>query len=442
MIVSTQTWLEAQMSVLGSCLIDDRVTNKIVFGLQETDFCESYRAIYRALRDLYTTGKAVDPVTVMHVVGGEYRDTIIGMMEATPTAAHIDRYIEIVKSQSLVFQLRAIGDQLAICDNAEEGRQLAEKAQKLNIHDESDTWNLSQGFDDFFKRYRREPEYFSWFIPEFRKILRAAPGDYYILGARPSVGKSAFAIQAVLFWAVYSRKRVAFFSHETSREKVMDRLIAAAVHIPLEALQERRLSDADLEKVRIMAGRIKDAPLDIVSSAGQSVQDIEQRALHRRYEIIVIDYLQITKGQGKSEYEIVSNISKDLHIMCQEHRIFCLALSQLDRLKGARPTLEDLRSSGQLEQDADAVIFLHRLAEPGEPRELIIAKNKDGKTAPTRLAFDGNCQQFCYLGSRQNPLMAIDYSKPLPKKIRESEEEDTDQYTIIEGDDPNNPFCE
>ena len=134
-------------------------------------------------------------------------------------------------------------------------------------------------------------------------------------------------------------------------------------------------------------------------------------ALAKRHQIIIVDYLQIVAGPGKDEYAQVSAVSKSLHVMCQSLGIFCLALCQLSRLRGSRPSLEDLRSSGQLEQDADAVMFLHKQEGADQTREFIIAKNKDGACGATKLHFDGPIQHFSYLGKGDRPLKGYDYRK-------------------------------
>jgi replicative DNA helicase len=134
-------------------------------------------------------------------------------------------------------------------------------------------------------------------------------------------------------------------------------------------------------------------------------------ALARRHQIVIVDYLQIVAGPGKDEYSQVSAISKSLHIMCQSLGIFCLALCQLSRTRGAKPSLEDLRSSGQLEQDADAVMFLHKGDGATDTRDFIIAKNKEGECRSTKLHFAGEIQHFSYLGKGEQPLAGYDYRK-------------------------------
>lgn len=409
MVVSTETWIRAQESVLGACLIDDRCVIKIVFALTESDFCETYRTIYRAMHDLYTTGKAVDPVTILAVIGPQYKDVMAQLMEITPTAANVEAYVEIVREQSRILQLRQVGLRLNEINDIAEGNEILAAAASQTVKDSDDIWSLSDGLHDWMARYQKTPEYLDWFLPQMRRMLLGEKSDYYILGGRPSSGKSAFAVQAAVYWAVICRKRVGFFSHETSREKIMDRLVACAAGVPLKAMKERTLSDKELEAVCAMTAKINEAPLYTIKAAGKTAAQIRDIALHKHFDIIIVDYLQIVSAKGDTEYARVTEVSMALHIMCQQYGIFCLALSQLSRLKGERPTLEDLRSSGQLEQDADAVLFLHKLNETGEPRELIISKNKDGELGTTKLAFDGSKQQFLYIGRGDKPVKAFDY---------------------------------
>lgn len=423
--VSYEAWMQAQQSVLGSVLIDDRCASFLVFGLAEEDFCESYRSLYRAIRELYTTGKPVDPVAVLNVVGDSYKDLIVQLMTITPTAANCKMYVDIVKQQSRVLKLRDTGLALSRISTEEEGAELLANAASETVRDDGDVWSLAQGFSDWMHRYQKKPDYLDWFIPQLRRMIRAEKSDYFIVGARPSAGKSAFALQAALYWAVVCNKRVGFFSHETSREKLMDRLVACASGVPMDAIKERTLNDKQMAAVCSISSRINSAPLFLFSAAGRTVQQMQDRALYKRLDIVIVDYLQIVAAPGNDEYTQVTAVSKALHTMCQRFGIFCLALCQLSRTKtdksghAQRPRLEDLRSSGQIEQDADGVFFLHPLEEPDKPRELIIAKNKDGALSITKLAFDGVRQQFRFIGKGQQPLKPFDYSSyVMPSQLR------------------------
>lgn len=406
-----EKWLSAQQAVLGSVLIEPELAGKLVFKVSEEDFMDVYRTIYTAIRDLYTTGKAVDPVTVLHKLdsGEGYRDLIIGLMEFTPTAKNIDAHISICRERSMVYRYRQLGETLRDIESSSDAEEVLSSANRVGISRGMDSWTVGEALRDFFQRYSKKVEYLHWFLPQLDSRLNLELGDFCLLGGRPSSGKSAFAIEAAVYWSVVCGYRVGFYSHETSREKLTNRMIAACARVPLDGVKHSTLTDDQIQDVCNISRRIEAAPLDIISCAGKTVAEMQAFALSRRHQIIIVDYLQIVSAPGKDEYSQVSAISKSLHIMCQSLGIFCLALCQLSRTRGARPSLEDLRSSGQLEQDADAVLFLHRQEGKDTEREFIIAKNKEGECRTTNLHFNGPIQHFSYLGQGDKPLKGYDY---------------------------------
>lgn len=412
-LLDDDAWLYAQQSVLGSVLICPELTGKIVFGLGLNNFVLAYRSIYEAIRDLYTTGKAVDPVTILHQLdgGADYRQMILDLMEITPTAANIDRYIEICRERTRIYEYKQIGRRLRETNDVAEAEEILSSANQVTAGRGMDSWTLAEAMRDFFGRYSKKVEYLPWYISQLNSQLNLELGDFCLLGGRPSSGKSAFALEAALYWGVVCGYRVGFYSHETSREKLTNRMIAAAARVPLDGVKRSSLSEAQIQDVCNISARISEAPIDLISCAGKSVAEMRAFALARRHQIVIIDYLQIVAGPGKDEYAQVSAISKSLHIMCQSLGIFCLALCQLSRTRGARPSLEDLRSSGQLEQDADAVLFLHKQEGKSNEREFIIAKNKEGECRATNLHFDGPIQHFSYLGPGDRPIIGHDYRK-------------------------------
>lgn len=414
MAISEQ-WIYAQQSILGSVLIDPECAGKLVFGVSSEDFVYSYRTIYDAIRDLYTTGKTVDPVTVLDRIGGgeEYRKLVAQLMDITPTAANIDAYIEVCRGCSQVHKYQEMGTALQTIESAEQAENILQTANQVRVGRGMASWTLSEAMHDFFRRYNKKAEYLPWFLSQFNSRLTMEFGDFCLLGGRPSSGKSAFALEAAIYWGVVCGYRVGFYSHETSREKLTNRMVAACSRVPLDGVKHGTLTEKQLQDVCDVASRISEAPIDLISCAGKTVAEMQAFALAKRHQIVIVDYLQIVAGPGKDEYAQVSAISKSLHIMCQSLGIFCLALCQLSRTRGARPSLEDLRSSGQLEQDADAVLFLHKKDGMDTEREFIIAKNKEGECRTTKLHFDGPIQHFSYLGPGEKPLLGHDYrSRP------------------------------
>ena len=410
MAISEQ-WLYSQQSILGSVLICPELAGKLVFGIGSDDFISSYRTVYDAIRDLYTTGKTVDPVTVLDKIGGgeEYRKLIMELMETTPTAANIDAYIEVCRSSSRIHKYQEMGIALQSIETTEQAEEILASVNQVRAGRGMASWTLKEALHDFFRRYNKKPEYLPWFIPQLNARLSMEFGDFCLLGGRPSSGKSAFALEAAIYWAAVCGYRVGFYSHETSREKLTNRMIAACSRVPLDGVKQSSLTEKQMQDVCTIASKINEAPIDLISCSGKTVAEMQAFALAKRHQIVIVDYLQIVAGPGKDEYSQVSAISKALHVMCQSLGIFCLALCQLSRTRGARPALEDLRSSGQLEQDADAVLFLHKNAGTDNEREFIIAKNKEGECRTTKLHFDGPIQHFSYLGKGDQPLVGHDY---------------------------------
>lgn len=408
-----ERWIYAQQSILGSVLISPECAGKIVFGVSATDFVAQYRTIYEAIRDLYTTGKAVDPVTVLDRIGGkdQYQGLLQELMEITPTAANIDYYIGICRERSRIHKYRQMGVQLQEIDSAEQAEKILSSANTVSAGIGMASWTMGEALKNFFNTYHRKKEYLPWYLPQLNSQISLEFGDFCLLGGRPSSGKTAFALEAAIYWAAVCGYRVGFYSHETSREKVTNRMLAACSRVPLDGLKHSTLTEAQLANVCAVSSRINEAPIDLIECAGKSVQEMQAFALARRHQIIIVDYLQIVSGPGKDEYAQVSAISKSLHVMCRNLNIFCLALCQLSRTRGARPSLEDLRSSGQLEQDADAVLFLHKQEGKDTEREFVIAKNKEGECRTTRLHFSGSIQHFSYLGKGDQPLKGYDYCK-------------------------------
>lgn len=406
-----EAWTYAQQSVIGSCLIDSRAIGQVLFDLTDDDFQGVNRTIFNIIREKYTTGKPVDPVNILAALGGEkeYREYIVQLMDITPTAANVKSYAAICREKSKVSRFRELGEQLMAVTSAKDAAELLISANHIQVGRGMESWTMAEALRNFFDRYHKKVTYLLWFLEQLNGQLSMEFGDFCLLGGRPSSGKSAFALEAAVYWAVKCGYRVGFYSCETSREKLTNRIIAACARLPLDAIKHSRLAEKDLETLCNISSRINDAPIDLISAAGKTAAEIQAYALERRHQIVVIDYLQIVADKGKDEYSQVSNISKQLHTMCQSLRIFCLALCQLSRTKGARPSLEDLRSSGQLEQDADSVIFLHRQDGKDTERELIIAKNKEGECRSTRLHFDGPTQHFSYLGKGDQPLKGVDY---------------------------------
>lgn len=396
MRLNSETWLDAQNSVLGAALIESRVVPQIMAETQESDYFGPCKTVYAAMRKLFLEGVPVDPVSVGAALGPDYREFLVQLMDITPTASNVDTYIRICREQARVVQAQQLAAEIQGADDSDTIRSLLERASGLMAINKGRTaQNMSEALKSFMDRHSRQVSYLNWPFKEFNDRLFSESGDFIILGAEPSVGKTALALQCAWHWA--KTMRVGFFSFETSAEKLFDRLMSSLVGIDMKQIKTNNLGRKDWEKVCAASAEIPKRKLDLIQASGMSTADIRSRILEKQYQLIVIDYLQLIPAKGSSRYEQVTGISIDLHNMAQSLGVTVLALSQLSRADDDRaPRNSRLRESGQLEQDADLILMLklEKDAAPKGPRELYVTKNKEGELFKTLLAFDGRHQTF------------------------------------------------
>lgn len=396
MLVDAGKWTDAQYSVLGSALIEPKVVPRVLAQTCESDFSGPCRTVYAAMAEVFNSGFPVDVVSVAAKLSPEYREFIAQLMDITPTAANVDSYIAICREQSRVIACREIGRELAASEDVQTSRKLLEQASSLLVSAQANrTVNMSDALRRFFERAEKPAKYLSWPIKELESELHVGAGKFLVLGAEPSVGKTAFALQCAWHWATAGK--VGFFSFETDPETLFDRLISGFTGIPMENIKTNRISKREWEQVCQVTQAITQRKLDLVSAAGMTVSDIRAKIMESGYKVVIIDYLQIVASRGSSRYEQVTNISIDLHTMAQSLGVVVLALAQLSRSEGDRqPRNSDLRESGQIEQDADLIVMLQLENQscPEGPRKLYVTKNKEGRLFQMLLSFDGRHQTF------------------------------------------------
>lgn len=389
-------FLDAQYSVLGSVLISPEIVPKVIRETSEEDYTGPCLTVYKAVKALFLAGTPVDPVSLVAKLGDEYRKFLVELMEVTPTAANIDSYLALARANARTAALRELGRQMTEEPDLERLRDLLSKANGLTVDRPGlKIVTMDDALKSFFDRKSRETVYLTWPVKELNDRIYAEPGDFIVLGGRPSTGKSSWALQCAWHWA--GRYKVGFFSLETSSEKLFDRQMAALSGIPMAAIKRSQIGDDDWARVACLTQEVTSRKLEIVPAAGMSAADIRAVTMMQGYEIIVVDYLQLIAARGDNRTNQVTDISIALHTMAQSLRVMVVALSQLSRQdpsKGkAAPELSSLRESGQIEQDADVVMLLS-MAKDGDDRELWIRKNKEGTCPQIRLAFDGDHQTF------------------------------------------------
>ena len=415
---NTRVQIESQTAVLGCMLIDAQTHGDIFAKIHERDFTsEHFRNIFRTARSIFHEGKPLDAVTLLHQLGEEYRQTLTEIIEVTPTAANCSEYIDLLLESAKLGRLQELGLQLTQAATLQEASMLAGRLSEIETYNSGmQAVPISKGITDFFERQAKKPTYIQLGISKIDQQLFAELGDYIVLGGRPSDGKTALALQMAL---TLSRKyRVGIFSLETNQDKLYDRLLTNACILDFSKVKKREMSDEDFARIAASTGDLSGHDLDVISASGRTIDELQSFSLAHRYQVVMVDYLQLirTTARNSTREQEVAAISIGLQRLAHQHRILVIALAQLTReeKKGQQqtaPRMSSLRESGQIEQDADAILLLYRLNpnDPDSERRLKLAKNKEGRIGYVDLQFIGAQQSFV----EQMPSMKL---PPLPKR--------------------------
>lgn len=391
----------AQEAVLGAMIIEPTLVSEIMREVSADDFTDpTCRNVYDAIQRLLISSRKIDAVTILGQLGEEYRSYISGLMEVTPTSAAWKTYAEQMKNESQTFRARKLFGKGLYAANKEEMQKVISDLAGIFTKSNVNTVSLTKALSAALSELDKQPQYLKFGIDALDNgRLYAEYGDMIVVGARPSVGKTAFALQ---FGRAMSMKdKVGFFSLETGVEKLAIRWISSSATVYLDHLKMRKLTDG--EHVAIAHANHRDSKycnMDFVKAAGMTVDEVISESIKNQFKIIIIDYLQLIKGKGEKDENVrISNISMALHRFAQETETTVIALSQLSRAGKNGGGMETLRGSGQIEQDAD-IVFILELDDPNDPdsmRMLSIEKNKEGKRAHCMLRFDGGHQRFDYI---------------------------------------------
>lgn len=417
--------LEAEVSVLGGILLENEALNRVLEVIREGDFYrESHRKIFSAILDLYERNEPADLITLSEVlkkrggfeeVGGiEYLNSLVN---SVPTAANISYYAKIIKEKSILRKLinRATeiisqgygdaGDVDEFLDRAEHSIfEISEDRVRPSFHPIKDI--IKSSFKTIEKLYEKR-QLITGVATGFSRLDELTsglqPSDLIIVAGRPSMGKTAFALNIAQHAAIEARVPAAIFSLEMAKEQLALRMLCSEAKVDAHRLRGGFLSESDWPKLTRAAGNLSEAPIFIDDTPGLTV--LEMRAKSRRLKaernlgLIIVDYLQLMRGKANSDTreQEISDISRSLKALAKELTVPVIALSQLNRRveeRGdRRPQLADLRESGAIEQDADVIIFLYRdevysKSDENKGRaEIIIGKQRNGPTDKFELAF-------------------------------------------------------
>ena len=431
--------LEAEQSVIGSMLIDKNAIVKVSEKLNEDDFYrDGHKVIYKSILELFKEDTAVDILTVLeYLKSNDLLERAGGVTYVTElsnsvaTTANLPSYIKIVEEKSLLRKLikastAIIEDSYNKQGNVENVLDQAEKkifdiAEKKTSNDfESIKDVLGRGLEEIERLFNDQGSITgvgSGFIDLDAKTSGFQKGDMVLIAARPSMGKTTFALNIAEHAALREGKSVVIFSLEMSKEQLAYKLLCSEANVDLVKLRTGTLEDKDWESIAKAAGPLGNAKIYIDDTAGVSVMEMRSKCRRLKIEygidLILIDYLQLMSGSSTdNRQQEVSEISRGIKALAKEMECPIIALSQLSRAPEQRadhrPMLSDLRESGSIEQDADLVMFLYRdeyynkETEEKNVAECIVAKQRNGPVGTVKLAFLGQLSKFGNLDITQN----------------------------------------
>ena len=398
----TESWKQAQEAVIGSMLLDERCVGAVLQRTDEEHFPDGvYRHLYQAVRALWIDRRPVDPVSVLAESGGAYEKAIADAMQRTPTAANVQRYVDILQESARLSAFRSAAMEILECESSAEAAKVWDSLGRLRMKTEkARCLPLGEAISRYLDRMNDQspPDYLSFGIKQLDALLQVGRGKFLILGADSSAGKTALALQFAYHIAECGKK-VCFFSLETDNDTLTDRLMAEVqvANINLPRTKLKALTDADYQRAMDAGQKSARVPLWLHDSC-ETVDEIRTWTIQEGFEVVFVDYLQLLQGEGEKRWDIVTGISMQLHRMAQNLGVTVVALSQVTpSAKGAALTMDDLRESRQLKHDADVIMLLERCDEFPNGRSLTIAKNKDGKrNKGMKLSFEPEHMTFSY----------------------------------------------
>ncbi len=433
--------VDVETSLLGSILIDPDAIVKVADIVNPIDFYDDrHRLIYEASTRLYEQQTPIDVITLseelksngnLHEIGGA--SYLVELTNTVPTATHAEQYASIIATKSIRRRLITASNEIAQI-GFDEKRSIAELVEEAETklfevsqrHVKNDIISMEDILSDSFERLdslHKDKGTIRGIPTGYKDVDGLLAGlqrsDLIILAARPSMGKTALALNLAQNIAVDSDNSVLLFSLEMSKEQLVDRLLASEAGVNSWNLRTGNLSDSDFEKIGHAMGMLSEAQLYIDDTPGITVSELRTKARREAHKrelgLIVVDYLQLMSGGAKfggdgNRVQEISEISRGLKGVARELNVPVIALSQLSRSVESRspqiPQLADLRESGSIEQDADVVAFIYRedYYNPESERpnimDVLIKKHRNGPTGKVELYFDRERQKIKSLDTK------------------------------------------
>lgn len=411
-------YTEAMKAIIGCLIIENKTAPEILGTIHPFHFADdTLRQLYIKAGELYAKGKLDRLIYLLNTP--QYRAFITDIIDTTPTAANYKEYMELLLNEYALYTARQTAIEIPkLADYADLGKieESIDKLKGIISAQGTDVLpDMTAVYGDFLDMLDTTPDYIKLGFESLDSRLYIKKGSYVVIGARPSLGKTALALN--MADEISKSRKTIFFSLETGLSTLYERYFTAALDLDFKMIMDRTLTEDDWRDIGSKYPQIKERKLRFCEAGGLTVREICSRALKEQAEVIFIDYLGLVNGEGKSEYERVSHVSKYLHTFAQKYKITVIVLSQLNRdtVWNDRPDMSNLRDSGQVEQDADVIMLLHKPLGSDPLREVIIAKNKEGQTGDAVLDFDGTRQKF--LETERANLAIKKADKPVDKRL-------------------------
>ena len=439
--------LDAERAVIGAMLVSETAIAVVAERLAAEDFySEVHRIIYGAMMRLYSRGEPIDQLTLTNElrsvneferIGG--RPYVFQIVESVPTAANAGRYADIVRGKALLRAIIDVGSRITedalrepedVSEALDSAEQLVYGVSNRTLREHlAPVSELAPGALEMIQRLYEQEGEVTGVETGFEDLDRLTTGfhksDLIILAARPAMGKTAMALNAIWHASGEKKMPVAIFSLEMSKEQLVQRLISQTTRIPAQALRSGNVKAEDWPKLVRGVAEVSRAPIWIDDTAGVTLMEI--RAKVRRLasqlnvagemplSLVVVDYLQLMVGgearnRAENRQQEIAEISRGLKVLARDLDVPVLAIAQLSRAVEARhdkrPLLSDLRDSGAIEQDADMVMFLYRdeyYNSDSDDRgiaEVIVGKHRNGPTGKVQLAWMEQYTKFASLARR------------------------------------------
>lgn len=428
--------LEAEQSVAGSMIMDkDAIVTAMEQLVKEDFYHQQYGILFETMVELYSSGQPVDLVTLQNKLREKDVPQEVASLEfvgdlvrSVPTSANIKYYCNIVKEHSMKRKLIRVMEDIE--NECYAGKESLESVLDKTEHDVFGLLSSRTGGDfvpirqvvmNALERIEKASKQSgavtgipTGFIDLDYRTAGFQNSDLILIAARPSMGKTAFALNIAQYVVIHEHKACAFFALEMSKEQLVNRMFSLEARVDAQALRTGNLSDADWEKLVEGAGTIGESKLIIDDTPGISISELRSKCrkykLEHGLDMIMIDYLQLMSGSGRntdSRQQEISDISRSLKSLARELNIPVVAMAQLSRAveqrPDHRPMLSDLRESGAIEQDADVVMFIYRDDYYNKDTELkgiseiIIAKQRNGPIGTVNLAWLPEFTKFANL---------------------------------------------